>query len=58
MSMTLEKVVIEVNGGQQTLDRNLVKKIFLVERIITHTETASPSPAKKQVAATSSTPHR
>jgi hypothetical protein len=58
MSMTLEKVVIEVNGGQQTLDRNLVKKIFLVERIITHTETASPSPAKKQAAATSSTPHR
>jgi hypothetical protein len=47
MSMTLEKVVIEVNGQPQTLDRNSVKKIFLVERIVTHPGSAAQSPAKK-----------
>jgi len=57
MSMTLESVVIDVNGQQQTLDRNKVKKIFLVERIVTHTETASQVPAKKRTAVTSPTPH-
>jgi hypothetical protein len=59
MSMTLEKIVIEVDGKQQTLDRNNVKKIFLVERIVTNTGPAQ-TPAKKQGAgaASASTPHR
>jgi hypothetical protein len=57
MSMTLESVVIEVNGQRQTLDRNRIKKIFLVERTVTPIETAPHSPTKKQGATTSSTPH-
>jgi hypothetical protein len=57
MSMTLEKVVIEVNGEQQALDRNRVKKMFLVEKIITHAEPAPQPPAKKARAAAASTPH-
>jgi len=57
LSMTLESVVIEVNGQRQTLDRNRIKKIFLVERTVTPIETAPHSPTKKQGATTSSTPH-
>jgi hypothetical protein len=57
ISMTLESVVIEVNGKRQTLDRNRIKKIFLVERTVTPIGTAPQSPAKKQGATTSSTPH-
>jgi len=57
ISMTLESVVIEVSGKRQILDRNRIKKIFLVERIVTHTETASQVPAKKRTAVTSPTPH-
>jgi len=58
LSMTLESVVIEVNGQRQTLDRNRIKKIFLVERTVTPIGTAPHSPTKKQGATTSSTPHR
>lgn len=58
MSMTLESVVIDVNGQQQTLDRNKVKKIFLVERIVTHNTVAPETPSKKRAAGTSSPPHR
>jgi hypothetical protein len=57
MSMTLESIVIDVNGQQQTIDRNKVKKIFLVERIVTHTEVVPQSPAKKRAAGISLTPH-
>ncbi|MBZ5665432.1 MAG: PEGA domain-containing protein [Acidobacteriia bacterium] len=57
MSMTLESVLIDVNGQQQTLDRNKVKKMFLVERIVAHPETDPQSPGKKQAATPSSTPH-
>ena len=35
ISMTLESVVISVQGTQQTFDRNKIKKIFLVERQVT-----------------------
>jgi hypothetical protein len=56
MSMILEKIVIEVNGKQQTLDRNNVKKIFLVERIVTNTGPPQ-APTKKQSAGAASTPH-
>ena len=45
MSMSLESVVIKVNGQDQTFDRNKIKKIFLVERIVTHTVTATDAPA-------------
>jgi len=57
-SMTLESIVIDVNGQQQTLERNKVRKIFLVERTVTHTEVAPQTPAKKHAAVTSLTPHR
>jgi hypothetical protein len=50
-------IVIDVNGQQQTLDRNKVRKIFLVERIVTHAEVAPQSPAKKRAAGISLTPH-
>jgi len=47
ISMNLESVVVSVQGNQQTLERNKIKKIFLVERIVTHTitgpETTTPS---------------
>jgi len=46
MSMTLESVVIKVNDQDQTLNRNDVKKIFLVERVVTHTVTAPETPPK------------
>ncbi len=47
ISMTLESVVIDVNGRPQTLDRNSVKKMFLVERQITQRPAATqPPPAQ------------
>jgi hypothetical protein len=46
LSMTLDKIVIEIAGQRQTIDRNLVKKIFLVERTIRTTE-GPPMPVKK-----------
>jgi hypothetical protein len=48
MSMTLDSVVIDINGQSQTFDRNKIKKIFLVERIVTHPETPAASHPKKQ----------
>ncbi len=53
MSMTLESVVIKVNGQDQTFDRNKIKKIFLVERVVTHMVTAPVPPQSNQ----SSTPN-
>jgi PEGA domain len=47
MSMTLEKIVLDVNGQRETLDRNRVKKIFLVERNLATTPGVSVAPAKK-----------
>jgi len=62
MSMSLESVVIKVNGQDQTFDRNKVKKIFLVERIVTHTITTTTTPAGATPAAPSTnsvqTPHQ
>jgi PEGA domain len=46
MSMTLEKIVIDVNGQRQMLDRNRVKKIFLVERAVTTTPELPLAPKK------------
>jgi len=57
MSMTLESVVVQVNGQQQTLDRNKVKKVFLVERIVTHPESVQ-QPSDKKPASNSATPHQ
>ena len=62
MSMSLESVVIKVNGRDQTFDRNRIKKIFLVERTVTHTVTTTDAPAGAATAATPSnspqTPHQ
>jgi len=44
VSMNLESVVISIQGSQQTFDRNKIKKIFLVERIVTHTVTGPGTP--------------
>jgi hypothetical protein len=52
ISMSLESITIRVDGKERKLDRNLVAKMFLVERIITQpasaksgkpTSTASPA---------------
>jgi PEGA domain len=56
ISMTMEQIVIEVNGQKQTLDRNRVKKMFLVERIITHPGAAPTSP-KKQTSGAAQSPN-
>ena len=57
ISMTLESVVIKVNDQEQTLDRNKVKKIFLVERTVTHI-TVPETPSKATLPASNSqTPH-
>ena len=47
VSMSLESVVLTVNGQQQTLDRNKVKKMFLVERIVSHSVATPEAPMKK-----------
>jgi len=53
ISMTMESVLINVNGQEQTFERNRIKKIFLVERL----ETQPVSPVKKHGAAASPNPH-
>jgi hypothetical protein len=45
LSMTLESVVINVQGAEQIFARNRIKKIFLVERTVTHVE-PQQSPTK------------
>jgi hypothetical protein len=45
LSMTLESVVIDVQGTEQIFARNRIKKIFLVERTVTHVE-PQQSPTK------------
>lgn len=47
MSMSLASVVVRIDGKEQKYDRNLVKKIMLVERITTEQPPAKqPVPAK------------
>jgi len=54
----LEAVVINVQGNEQTFDRNRIKKIFLVERTVTHV-TVPETPVKTNPPATDSQiPHR
>ncbi len=48
LSMSLESVVVDINGQAQSFDRNRIKKIFLVERIVTHPEPPAASHPKKQ----------
>ena len=55
ISMTLDSVVIDVEGQQQKLDRHRVKKIFLVEHTVTTTTIGAQEPSKKKAAA--ATPH-
>jgi hypothetical protein len=45
LSMTLESVVINIQGAERTFERNKIKKIFLVERTVTHVS-ATDSAAK------------
>jgi hypothetical protein len=49
VSMSLESVVINVQGKEQTFERNRIKKMFLVERTVTHISVpeaaATPTPA-------------
>lgn len=45
ISMNMQSVVVSVQGNQQTLDRNRIKKIFLVERVVNETPAVSVAPA-------------
>jgi hypothetical protein len=56
ISMGLESVVINIHGKEQTFDRNQVKKIFLVERIVTHTSIPQAA-VKSSAPADSQAPH-
>jgi PEGA domain len=57
ISMSLESVVVNVRGSEQTFDRNKIKKIFLIERTVTHI-TVPEAPAKANPPTTDSqTPH-
>ncbi len=53
-SMTLESVVVLVQGQRQKLERNQVKKMFLVERTVTKTVVDPREPAKKKAISTPS----
>ena len=60
LSMSIEAVVIRVNGQDQSFDRNRIRKIFLAERVVTHTVVGpeSPSPAtRSNTGSTKPTPH-
>lgn len=49
MSMSLASVVVRVDGKEQKFDRNVVKKIILVERVTTQQPPATQSvPAKSK----------
>ncbi len=49
LSMSLTAVVVSVNGKEQTLDRNQVKKMMLVERQVTQQPVIiQPAPAQPQ----------
>jgi hypothetical protein len=58
VSMTLESIVVDVQGQQQKLERNKVKKIFLVERTVTTTTVGASPAAKKKTADSSAAPNR
>jgi len=58
ISMTLESVVIKVNGQDQTFDRNKIRKMFLVERITTHTVTGPDTQVKQPATPNVQVPHR
>ena len=45
LSMTIDSITIRVDGKDRKLDRNLVGKMFLVERIITQPTTAKSAKA-------------
>ncbi len=58
ISMSLEAVVINVQGKEQMFERNRIKKMFLVERTVTHV-TVPETPVKTNPPATDSQiPHR
>lgn len=58
MSMSIETVVVKVNGQDQAFDRNKIKKMFLVERVVTHTVTTTDPPANQPPAPSNlQTPH-
>jgi ribosome maturation factor RimP len=49
LSMSLTSVVVSVDGKEQTLDRNQVKKMRLVERQVTQQPAViQPAPAQPQ----------
>lgn len=46
MSMSLDSIVLRVDGKDRAIDRNQVSKIFLVERILTHVAPADDGKTK------------
>jgi hypothetical protein len=57
ISMSLESVIINIQGNQKTFDRNKIKKIFLVERTVTHMTVPETSAKPESTPADSQTPH-
>lgn len=57
ISMNLESVVMSMEGNQQTIDRNRIKKILLVERVTTHTVVVPAAPAPASAAGTGQNTH-
>ena len=55
VSMNLESVVMSMKGNQLTIDRNKIKKIMLVERVVTHTVMGPETPTAAPAAAQQST---
>ena len=46
VSMSMTEIVVRVEGKDQSIDRNQVKKIMLVERMVTQAPTITqPAPA-------------
>ena len=46
MSMSLESIVLRVDGKDRAIDRNQVSKSFLVERVLTHVASADDGKAR------------
>ncbi|HWZ81579.1 MAG TPA: PEGA domain-containing protein [Terriglobales bacterium] len=58
ISMSLESVIINIRGSQQTFERNKIKKMFLVERTVTHTSIPVTPAQPNPVPVGSATPHQ
>jgi hypothetical protein len=58
ISMSIESVVISIRGSEQTFERNKIKKIFLVERTVTHISVPETPAIGATAPNSSETPHQ